>query len=403
MNISANKTLSSNLLKSHLSEEVISNNSSKIDTFLIKIVSRCNLNCDYCYVFQHADQSWRRLPVVLSFEKRELLAKRISEHARREKLERCLIIFHGGEPLLAGAERILETINLIKSEMSPQTEVSFSMQTNGVLLTKSMLDNFAKENVGVSLSLDGPQIANDLHRLTHKKNSSFPAVIKAFHLLKEYPQIFIGVLSVIDTRIPPHDILDFFAELKPPQLDLLLPDANYTQPPPLRDANPDVYVNWLIDAFDIWYDQYPELNIRFFDSLVGAIIGLPSETDAFGLGEVSLLSIETDGTYHGLDVLKITKEGYSSLDMNIQTHSIYEAANSPKINLHSYLVSYEGLSNACKSCPEVKVCGGGAVPHRYSEEGFDNPTVYCREMLSLITHARKKLIESVRIESNLTF
>ena len=30
--------------------------------FLLKVHSRCNLACDYCYVYQHADQSWRTRP-----------------------------------------------------------------------------------------------------------------------------------------------------------------------------------------------------------------------------------------------------------------------------------------------------------------------------------------------------
>ena len=33
-----------------------------IDTVLVKLASRCNLNCDYCYVYQMGDESWRNQP-----------------------------------------------------------------------------------------------------------------------------------------------------------------------------------------------------------------------------------------------------------------------------------------------------------------------------------------------------
>jgi uncharacterized protein len=378
----------------------LQDNLPRITSFLVKVTARCNLNCDYCYVFNHADQSWRKMPSVLSPENRKTLAERLGEYAREAQLDQCLIIFHGGEPLLVGVERLVEIARMIKSEIPAHTKLYFSLQTNGTLLTREKLDVLAKEDIGVSLSLDGPQEANDLHRLNRKGNSSFEKVLQAFHLLKEYPKTFTGVIGVIDPRVSPREILSFFAELNPPQLDLLLPDANYLNPPPLRDQNPNIYVDWLIELFNIWYDEYPELQMRYFEGLLAAITGLPSQTDAFGLGDVSLLSIETDGFYHDLDVLKITEEGKSSLEMHLKDASILEAIASPKIAAHRQLLSLEGLSESCKVCPEVKVCGGGAIPHRYDKNGFNNPTIYCREMLSLISHVRRRLIESVALNNN---
>lgn len=379
---------------SHLKE-----NPPRITSFLIKATARCNLNCDYCYVFNHADQSWKKMPAALSSENQGHLAKRIGSYALEEKLDECLILFHGGEPLLIGVERLIEMARLIKKEISPKTKVYFSLQTNGTLLNKERLEALIKENIGVSLSLDGPKEVNDLHRLTPKANSSFDKVITAYNLLKEYPKTFTGVIGVIDPRVSPRELISFFSNLDPPQVDFLLPDANYITPPFLRDTNSNIYVDWLIEAFNVWYDEYPTLNVRLFDGLIGVIAGLPSQTDAFGLGDISLLTVETDGFYHDLDVLKITEEGFSSLGLHVKHHSIQEAIASPKIENHRKLLSFEGLSEKCQSCPEVKICGGGSVPHRYDTNGFKNPTIYCREMLSLISHIRRRLIESVSLDT----
>ena len=34
--------------------------------FVLKIHSRCDLACDYCYMYTMADQSWRDRPVIRS-------------------------------------------------------------------------------------------------------------------------------------------------------------------------------------------------------------------------------------------------------------------------------------------------------------------------------------------------
>jgi len=211
--------------------------------------------------------------------------------------------------------------------------------------------------------------------------------------------MFTGVIAVIDPTVCPEDLLRFFAGLDLPALDLLLPDANHTRPPAGRGDRPDLYRDWLLRAFDVWFDQYPAMRVRTFDSLVAAVAGVTGGgTDAFGLGDVSLLCIETDGSYHDLDVLKITKPGQTSLGAGVHTSAIGDIASSPVLAAHRRLLTLEGLAPACQTCSVVSVCGGGAVPHRYSEQGFVNPTVYCREMFALIKHVERRLAESFAIE-----
>src|SRR5579863_8477609 len=50
--------------------------------FIIKVHSRCDLSCDYCYMYEMADQSWRSQPRRISAEITEAVAERIGEHAR---------------------------------------------------------------------------------------------------------------------------------------------------------------------------------------------------------------------------------------------------------------------------------------------------------------------------------
>src|SRR4051794_1000945 len=34
--------------------------------FVVKVASRCNIKCSYCYMYEHADQSWRTQPQFMS-------------------------------------------------------------------------------------------------------------------------------------------------------------------------------------------------------------------------------------------------------------------------------------------------------------------------------------------------
>lgn len=347
-------------------------------------------------MYKHADQDWKRQPAIMSAETRLRLASRISEYVYSEQVPEICIVFHGGEPLLAGADVIAETANWIRTSLPKGTKSSFSLQTNGVLLDEEAVRVFLESDIGVSLSLDGDAYANDLHRLDHSGRSTYKESLAALSLLERNPRVFSGVISVVDPSVRPEQLFGFFAERRPPRWDFLLPDAHHDRLPPGREADPSLYENWLIEAFELWFDKYPELQVRTFEALVGACLGMPSQTDAFGFGDPSLLTIETDGSYHDLDVFKITRPGFTSLGLDLKGSSIYEASRSTNLARHSSLLRLEGLAEQCQKCPENQICGGGAVPHRYSKATeLNNPTVYCQEMLALIGHIRRRLGEAI--------
>lgn len=368
-----------------------------ISCFLLKVASRCNINCDYCYMYNHLDQSWKTQPKFMSDETMNTAANRIKQYVQTKNLNRIAIVYHGGEPLLMPVDKLILHANYLK-ELLPDTIIEFCLQTNGVLLKEADISKFSEAGIQISLSLDGPSTANDRHRLDHQGQSSFRSTERALAILEKNPKVFSGVIAVIDAKNDPKEILDYFAKWDIPQLDFLLPDANYCTVPPGISENDKQYITWLIDCFDHWFDYYPTMKIRTFDAVLASLLGVPSETDGFGLGDVSLITIETNGSYHDLDVLKITGEGTGLIDGDVVTHSIEEALNSEQVRRHRHLLSKEGLSLECQQCDVVDICGGGAVAHRFSENGFDNPSVYCRELKALITHAENRVMKQLQTE-----
>lgn len=369
----------------------------QLTSFLVKVASRCNLDCDYCYVYHHADQSWRSMPRLLSSKDREAFASQLALYIQQVGIRRCVVVLHGGEPLLMGSAELVAFAAHLRKAVGADVQLDIGMQTNGLLLTREVIDELSSVDIGISLSLDGPKEANDLHRTSRRGRSSFEQSYRALQLLQSAPDVFAGVIAVIDPRTSPRQLLEFFNERKVPRLDFLLPDAHHLRPPPGRLEQPDAYKRWLIDAFDLWFDEYSGLQVRTFEALLDAVVGMPSQTDAFGFGDVSLITVETDGTYHDLDVFKVVSQGATRLNGSVRDTPISDVAASAALAAHRALLKKEGLCASCRSCDVVDVCGGGSVPHRYGLNGFQNPTIYCKEMRALIRHVQTRIANSLEL------
>lgn len=118
--------------------------------FILKIHSRCNLACSYCYVYEMADQTWRSQPKRMSKATARAAVKRIAEYAGRHELPSVELILHGGEPLLAGAEWITELVESLRTRVPAQVNVA--VQTNGTLLTPSLLETLKASKISAFAS-----------------------------------------------------------------------------------------------------------------------------------------------------------------------------------------------------------------------------------------------------------
>ena len=370
-----------------------------INTFFLRVAARCNLSCDYCYVFRHRDMSWKNMPAHMALSTVELFASRLKEYLSATGLKEANIIYHGGEPLIVGPERIIEFTDIICRVVGEIAKVSFSLQTNGTLLNEHFLNQCRDRNIGISLSFDGHKAIHDKHRKYVTGSGSFDDVYSASKLLQRFPSIFEGIIGVIDPQFEPEETLKFFEENGLLTVDMLLPDSTYQDPPLGRNCDPALYSTWLCKAFDSWFFHHQSINFRTFEHVLKGLMGIESSLDSFGLGELDYLTIETDGAYHTTDILKSTYENASALGLTLTDAAITKALEHEKIAEYNRLLSWDCLPQVCKDCRFGAICGGGSLPHRYSpENGFDNPTVYCEEMKTLIEHAEQVLKSAIEGE-----
>src|ERR671930_1334307 len=99
--------------------------------FVLKVHSRCDLACDHCYVYEHADQSWRDRSVKMSVATMSRTAKRIADHAETHGITEVRLILHGGEPLLAGPDHLGKLIAALRGPLHRIPQVDLRIYTKG--------------------------------------------------------------------------------------------------------------------------------------------------------------------------------------------------------------------------------------------------------------------------------
>jgi uncharacterized protein len=353
--------------------------------FVLKVYSRCNLACNYCYVYEMNDQSWRTQPYRMSAATIQLTIKRIADHVRAHGLETVAIVLHGGEPLLAGAAFLAELASLMRSEIPAQVEVS--LQTNGLLLNADAVSTLTRQAIRIGVSLDGGARANDRHRLSPNARSSHADVDRALRVLgqERYQPFYAGLLCTIDLANDPVATYEALLAYTPPALDFLLPHGTWSVPPPGIDVTGTgaPYGEWLLAVFDRWYSGQ-ETSVRLFREILQLVLGGVGALEGLGLRPATSIVVDTDGAIKQLDSLSATYPGAAETGLNVAVNSFDETLSHPLTAVRQGGLSV--LSQRCQSCPVVRTCGGGLLTHRYRDgNGFDNPSVYCRDLLLLIS------------------
>ncbi|MEV6105027.1 FxsB family cyclophane-forming radical SAM/SPASM peptide maturase [Streptomyces sp. NPDC051940] len=358
--------------------------------FVIKVHSRCNLACTYCYVYEGADQLWRSQPHTMAPGTVRQLCRRIAEHAERHRLPSLRVILHGGEPLLAGTALLRDLTLTLRRLLPDRTRAEVVIQTNGLLVDDDVLRLCHEADIRIAVSLDGPPRVHDRGRRDPAGRGSHARVSAALRRLggPEHRDVWAGILCTVDVTADPLEVYEHLLAYEPEAIRLLLPLGNWTNRPPQRTDDPAhiPYGRWLAAVFDRWYHSPgPPVRIAFFESVLDLLLGGVSRTETIGGAPSQLAVVDTDGSLTLSDQLKSAFEGADRSGYDIHRHPFDALLDHP--GLVARQSAARGLAAACSTCPVGAVCGGGHYPHRYrAENGFLNPSVYCPDLMALIRH-----------------
>jgi uncharacterized protein len=358
--------------------------------FVFKSTARCNLNCSYCYVFNKADQSWRTRSRVMSDEVFEAALRRVRRHCDDSGQPIVRIMFHGGEPLLAGVARFRRWLEIIDRELGGRVRVLLAVQTNATLIREDWAKLFAEHRVEVGVSIDGPRELNDRFRIDHAGRGSYDRIVRGIEALHQQGVPF-SILSVIQLGADGLSVYQHFRSLRPNTINFLFPDYNHDDIAEVRQQyGPTPIANFLIPVADDWFrGEAKGGDVPILRNLCRIILGGETRSDMFGNPPLGFVFVEVDGEIEGLDVLRVDAAGLASTGLNV-FHDDFRGIVSAS-PFHAQAI-FDGvpLPTDCSSCHERETCAGGYLPHRYSHaRGFDNRSVWCRDILLLFSHLRK--------------
>ncbi len=368
----------------------------QLDTVLLKTASRCNIDCSYCYVYRGPDTAWRNQPKRMPPAVVATVIDRLVEQADRQRAG-FAIVLHGGEPLLLGFGGLATLLRGLRERLSPERH-PISIQTNGTLLTRELLDLFSETRTSVSVSIDGPAEVNDLARLNHRQESTYEATMRGIVLLDSCDDrdfLFAGTLSVIQSASDPEIVYRFLKDLGSPSMDFLFQDGNHDRLPPGKaQFESTEYGQWLSGVLDSYLADPSPVPIRVCDDIIKLCLGGESVKEGRGVNPYGILVVETDGEIRKNDTLRASFDGADRFGnpWNVTSTPLSTVLASQEYIAYTSMQIPE--SDACRDCELLAVCGGGMPLYRWSaERGYDNPSVYCRDHKTMIRHTVARLGE----------
>ena len=148
--------------------------SAAVAAISLAVAQKCNLGCTYCYA-QEGDFGGRskNMPLEVALRSVDLLL------ANKAPGSRANLAFLGGEPLANRAVLHATTHHAAERARARGVDLTFSITTNGTLLTPEDGELFEQYGFAVTVSLDGARQAHDRLRPFKGGRGSYDAVMAA--------------------------------------------------------------------------------------------------------------------------------------------------------------------------------------------------------------------------------
>jgi len=326
------------------------------------VASRCNLRCKYCYYHgQHKRQNEIMSEGVL----RELISKTL----KFSELNPVQIVWHGGEPMLAGIE-FFETVLSLEAELSQGRKFENHIQTNATLVSDQWADFFARNQFVVGISLDGPESIHNSYRVYKNGRGSFADVMRGLNRLHEVG-LNPGAIALITKASLRHakEMLNFFVSAG---VKRFLPKPCYEVSsdgePTEFSISSHEFSEFMLEILDAWLEKdNPLISIRNLEQMmVGVAGGNPSLCEFSGKCWLCP-KIEYDGSVGPCDSMSSHNYHFGNIVENTWDE-IFQGKEFLR-----FLSELKASESPCQDCEWLKNCHNRCT--RYCSSGGLN--VFC--------------------------
>lgn len=321
--------------------------------------SLCNMRCAYCFYHSLAAGRDTAAPLMMSASTASALIDAVFSFCQRGTAVN--FAFQGGEPTLAGLGFFKAFCREAAEKNAGRFELSYALQTNGLLLDTAWCALLKEYNFLVGLSLDGGKDIHDRNRSDAGGSGTFGKVSAAAKLLRDSGVAFNILCVVTDTSARrAREIYRGFSRSGYEYIHFIPCLAPIGDPRPDRYISPQNYAAFLKEVFDAYCEDDPAKRprVRNFDNYLMLLRGQPAEMcGAMGFCTPQFV-VESDGTVYPCDFFALDRFACG----NVNTAGIEQIAASKGIE---GFLAYETQKNGlCAGCPVYPVCGGGCKRYR---------------------------------------
>lgn len=174
----------------------------KLEKITLQLTQNCNFRCKYCIYSEEANPHQRSHSTKrMSWE----TAKKAVDFLRDHSVDnpKVNIGFYGGEPLLE-FDLIKKIVSYSQARFKGK-ELTYSITSNGTLLTDEMILFFEAHNISLMISLDGPKEINDLNRVFADGSGTFDKVVDRVRRIREIAPEYANKLQISMVMDPQND------------------------------------------------------------------------------------------------------------------------------------------------------------------------------------------------------
>lgn len=365
-----------------------------MDKILVKLLITpvdfdCNMQCGYCYNGSARTVTDKPNKIISM----DTIYNIFDQIVPVLKSNRLVVIWHGGEPLLAGQNFYREAIETQKKAVAGRYKVTNCVQTNGTLVDDSWADLLAELKIGPSVSVDGPAFLHDSIRTFGNGNSTYNSVMRGYRLLQQ-KDLNTGMLMVISKNNVENvkDIWNWVLEQQIPHFDFLpcIEPEFWRQGKQVYGLSTEEIAEFSIKLFDLWFDYGdPNIKIRTFRDAIKGQIGGKVNVCSWKAGCLQHISFDASGNafpcarYH---CYLETKMG------NINKQTFSEIMTTPETQkVHTGIA--EGQAK-CRGCKWNHMCGSGCPFLKYALYGsWNGPYVHCDSRKALFEHVKSRIFK----------
>ncbi|MFF3014527.1 cyclophane-forming radical SAM/SPASM peptide maturase GrrM/OscB [Streptomyces sp. NPDC057939] len=324
----------------------------------------CNIDCSYCYLPDRLTRTVMPLATVRAAARALAGSGLLAEEVE--------VRWHAGEPLTAPRPFYAEAHAVLRRELEERTRLSFSLQTNGLLLDGAWVEFLRTERVRVGVSLDGPEEVHDAYRRTRAGRGTLARALKGVARLTEagLPYDVISVITPV-TLSRTREYLDFMAELAPRSLGLNPEETEGGNASTLhRSAGFEEDYRTFLREVAAWSAR-TGIDVRELVHMRRHVLENDLPVRNTQNEPLSIVTVGVDGRVSSFspELFGWTSETYGDFVAGRVTDPGFRFDRWPEPFRRMASDIERGRAACERTCPYYSLCGGGAPANKWAETG----------------------------------